>query len=490
MLRHRRKKKKMPMPDCAISRLSTLQRKLHRFGLSSHHARNTMRLKDRWIIINSWLHARQVIIRYHNARRRRAKRHPGAPTGEGDPELVCSVESKMTMDEISEMLHDDLAKLSIEHKRLNRRFVKNFKKRSLESLKILALNNNQCYRSKSRLRTVVQNLPKNLEELYLCWNGMDASICDALANRVAVLQNLATVRLCGNPIKSRGLASLLGGGCSSFQHISHLDLSDCDIGDDDAAHQLAEFLSNSKTSLKSLTLKMNGIGTEGAKIISKGLVTSQHLRALNLQCNEIDDDGVEALMTALSAEHSALEELDLSANAIRDIGATAIARSLHKTKLKRLFLNHNFIGDEGIEHIAKKALDGRAGANKLQELSACSNFIGDKSVTCLSDALRSNQTLHRLMLTGNKRIGRRSVSTFEKCLLVNKTLFSLEILEDTYDNHLVNEKLDFYLKRNFVFQHCIGNDLPIATLPLLVGRVERADALFSLVQLRPELFQY
>jgi Ran GTPase-activating protein (RanGAP) involved in mRNA processing and transport len=450
----------------------------------------------------NWQRTRKILIRCHPRGREKWLQNSSFAGGKHYHEVICSTkmgttlgdsscpkkatkESKMTITEICKTLNSNLTHLSIESRPLNRRFVKKFENCSMESLKTLSLNNNQLYRDKSSFRRLIQSLPKSLEELSLCWNGINESTSDTLARRMPSLKNVKKIRLCGNPLGGAGLGLLLEVG--SLHRISQVDLCDCDIGNDGAL-RLAQFLSKPCTSIQRLTLKMNSIGENGAKFLADGLARNQSLVTLHMHCNEIDDEGVEALMTSLSMGSSALEELSLCANLISDIGTKAIARNLHTTRLKRLYLNHNVIGDEGIEHLVH-ALDGSMKGNRLEELALCSNGLGNKSATALALALQSNQSLLILELSGNPRIDRRGVSNFVKCLQVNKTLSTMQILENTYENHLLNEKLDFYLKRNHLFRNCMGNmDIPKAAWPHLISGVQRADVLFLLLQERPELF--
>lgn len=453
---------------------------------------------------NRWQRMTQLLFRCHHRSRNQRHRHSSIEVGKKKDELIRSVkigttwdagssqkivahESKMTTKEICKMMNSSMTHLSIENHPLNRRFVKIFKNRSMIALKMLSLSNNQFFRDTNSLRRLIQSLPQSLEELSLCWNGIDASTAEILARRMLSLHNITTIHLCGNPLGGGGLGVLLRVG--NLHGISHVDLSDCDIGNDGAL-RLAQFLATPCASIRRLTLKMNGIRENGARFLAKGLARNQSLVTLHLHCNEINDNGVEALMSAFHVKGSALEELSLCANLIGDVGAKVIARSLCKTRLRRLSLNHNGIGDEGMAHLAQ-ALRGSVESTNLEELIVCNNDLGNQSMTALADVLKSNRRLQTLELSGNDRIDRRGVSSLAKSLVVNRTLTTLQVLEDTYENHLLNEKLKFYLKRNFVIQNCMGNkDIPAAAWPYLISGVERADILFFLLQERPELFQY
>ena len=80
---------------------------------------------------------------------------------------------------------------------------------------------------------------------------------------------------------------------------------------------------------------------EGAGVLSEYLHNvSSSLIYLNLDFNELGDDGVAVLMEAFSASRNVLEVLSLNGNEIESIGAKALVRT-DFPKLKRLSLDDN-----------------------------------------------------------------------------------------------------------------------------------------------------
>lgn len=395
-------------------------------------------------------------------------------------------EADVSLREICRTLNSFMTFLSIESRPLDRNFVKSFIDCSFPVLKRLSLNGNQFYRDKNSFRRLLLSLPESLEELSLNWNGIDEQSATVLAKRLPNLKNLVSLSLCGNVLGVRGLTVLLQEG--NLYQISHLDLSDCDIGDE-GAFKLSQFLSKSFSKVKNLVLKMNGIGRDGMNCLVDGLTTNQSLTTLHMQCNEIDDIGVHALMKSLSLGISNVEDLSLSANLISEIGAKEIASMLHKTKLKRLHLDHNFIGDEGAQHLAQ-ALNGNIQNQRLEELSLASNDLSNKSVNAIADALATNCTLNSLIVENNPRLDRRGASAFVQCLQTNRSLYKLKILEENYENHLLNGKIQLYLELNQLRHRYMGNvSISDAAWPHILAEMKQIDLMYFLLRGRPDLFE-
>lgn len=255
---------------------------------------------------------------------------------------------------------------------------------------------------------------------------------------------------------------------------------------------LAKYLSEPSAEIQTLNLKMNGIDARGARILAHGIAQNESLQVLQLDCNAIQQDGVNAILDAIiSNPKSALVELSICANLIGAQCVRVIGQKLHRTQLKTLRLNHNDLGDDGVELLlpALRKNDGinTVGSSCLEELHLCSNNLTNKSVLALSHTLQSNVYLQKLYLTGNPTITRRSVSTFVDILQgKNSTLKKVEILEDTYDNHLIHGKLDYFCQTNH-YSSIIGK-ITEPLWPDLLANVTCPDVVFFLLQRKPELF--
>jgi hypothetical protein len=129
----------------------------------------------------------------------------------------------------------------------------------------------------------------------------------------------------------------------------------------------------------------------------------------------------------------------------------------------------------------------------LEELSFDSCSICCEGLTAIVDALETNQTLKRLCLGNNDLpvLNRLFAPRFLRALQhSNMTLESLELLEDNYDNHLINDKLDFYLEANRCGRrHMCDLSIPITLWPEVLAKAKRPDPLYILFRERPDIFE-
>ena len=161
----------------------------------------------------------------------------------------------------------------------------------------------------------------------------------------------------------------------SFQHITKLDLSNNELGDE-GAKTLAS--SPHLKNLTTLQLWDNQIGAQGAQALAHA-AHLQRLTRLDLSLNEIGAQGAQAL--ARSTPLKNLTGLDLSVNTIGDEGAQALARSLQLHKLTSLHLSYNDIGPQGA-----KALASSPHLKRLTSLELSGNPIGEEGAKALASS--------------------------------------------------------------------------------------------------------
>eukprot|EP00435_Cladocopium_sp_Y103_P003927 s3762_g1.t1 len=137
------------------------------------------------------------------------------------------------------------------------------------------------------------------------------------------------------------------------------------------------------------------IGSPGAKVLAEALQTSETV-SLNLDDNDIEEDGGEALGTSLKSNGS-LQRLFLKANIVGDGGAEAFAAGLQgNSSLQWLLLEKNGIGVRGA-----KALGASLKYNRtLQRLVLRANSIGVLGAQAMAQHLEKNQSLQVLDLHG------------------------------------------------------------------------------------------
>eukprot|EP00943_MAST-04B_sp_MAST-4B-sp1_P003230 g3230.t1 len=122
--------------------------------------------------------------------------------------------------------------------------------------------------------------------------------------------------------------------------------------DAEFAQMIAEIKVN--TVVTELSLK-NCLGPKQAKIIAEMLMVNASLKKINLQSNNIGDEGASAIAKGIQEnKNCVLEELNLYRNKIKVEGAKSLAEMIKvNASLKNINLLRNEIGDEGASAIAK-----------------------------------------------------------------------------------------------------------------------------------------
>jgi uncharacterized protein (TIGR02996 family) len=185
------------------------------------------------------------------------------------------------------------------------------------------------------------------------------------------LRSLKSLPLKNNPIGDEGAVAL--GGWPCLRYLTDLDLTNCGIGPKGAAALAA---SPHLGRLVDLDLGGNRIHKEGARALA-GSERLEHLYRLDLGYNEIGDKGVTALARA---KHLArLRQLVLCSNEIGDAGAAALASAAHLDQLEELRLYNNEIGDAGVIALAASPI-----WQYHSQLDRRENRIGDRGAAALA----------------------------------------------------------------------------------------------------------
>ncbi len=167
-----------------------------------------------------------------------------------------------------------------------------------------------------------------------------------------IQSNPPTIRslwLAGPLLTSRSLIPLLERIISSPSKVVRLYMKNCDM--DDCTKAIAKALPRSKA-LEVLSLRSCSITAQGAATLARGLQQNTTLRRLNLDDNSIGDDGLMELASALP--HTSLTALSANGNGITDkaMGATGLS------KVDELHLKTNQITDRGALDFARTLMDG------------------------------------------------------------------------------------------------------------------------------------
>jgi NLR family CARD domain-containing protein 3 len=191
-----------------------------------------------------------------------------------------------------------------------------------------------------------------------------------------------------------------------------------------------------ESSLSLLDIRSNNITATGALSIQGLIVNSSNLKSLILSDNELGDIGVMAIARGLQhLPRGSLEKLDVNANNISSVGATALALMLRiNMSLSELNLSYNSIGDEGAVAIAAALQINKT----LRCLSLRRNGIGNIGVQKFAESLPLMSALKELILAKND-INQMGASALLRGLRSNVDLEYLNVEEKVSDSNVLRE---------------------------------------------------
>lgn len=163
-----------------------------------------------------------------------------------------------------------------------------------------------------------------------------------------------------------------------------------------------------------LRFKSNNITSTVASVLADALRNNTTLEQLSLWDNQVGDIGVIVLSDALRNNSSALKRLDLSQNGITDEGAEYLAQMLKINKiLIYLTLSNNEISNQGLQSLASALQNDN---NTLQRLSLTGNrLVDDSCVDSLINMFKKNQSLERLWIN-NCNLSKSGKDKLQKAL--------------------------------------------------------------------------
>ena len=203
-----------------------------------------------------------------------------------------------------------------------------------------------------------------------------------------------------------------------LQGVTYLNIEHNNIGDDGIAHLASALRAN--TTMKVLDISNNhGIAANGAKSLGRALSVNSSLQELNISRTSIGDEGVAHIANALQT-NTTLKVLHAKNCYISCKGAKSLGRALSiNSSLEMLNIS---IGDEGVAHIAN-ALQ-RNTTMKVLDVANCG--ISDKGAESLARALSVNSSLEELDISGTS-IGNEGVAHIANALQKNTTLKILDV---------------------------------------------------------------
>ena len=266
---------------------------------------------------------------------------------------------------------------------------------------------NYMYENKASDREVQMKLAKiGCNALVFRACNLSPLDCLALAHALKSVEGILCFDLSQNNLQSLArieIAKLLPGNQhdQGFCELKRLNLERDNITDEGVKH-ISTALRHTNCKVNSLNLGGNNITAEGVEHLCTALThTCCKLNRLDLRYNKITDAGLKHLFTALTHTDCKLNSLNLEENRITDAGLKHLSTALTDTncKLTSLNLYGNNITDEAVKHLSISFAHNNC---KLNSLNLGENKITDEAVKHLSTAfIHSNCKLYSLNLGGN-----------------------------------------------------------------------------------------
>jgi Leucine-rich repeat (LRR) protein len=213
----------------------------------------------------------------------------------------------------------------------------------MKSVKLLDLSDNQI-NDEALLELFESDILCGLEELFLQINFLTGKGLSKLAQSENLkLKNLKTLVLSDNRLSDSSLAEMLLS--SHFQNLESLD-----IGWNEAGNETAKSLGTTNTfpKLKKLEMERSYIDEDGFGEFIKGELADQ-LEELDLSANKIKDESIKILAEA--PKWKSLKTLRISQNRFGNEGAKALGESVTLSGLTRLYAGRNYFDAEGAQAI-------------------------------------------------------------------------------------------------------------------------------------------
>jgi len=202
------------------------------------------------------------------------------------------------------------------------------------------------------------------------------------------------------------------------------------------------------SSLKSLSIALNGLGTKGAAMLCRSLSRDETaIEELNLYGNAIGDEGLSCVLYAFGR----LKALDIGRNEITSAGVSRLTESaLVDLPLASLSLAENTVGETGCAAVAPLLASGKS----LARLSLSNCGVNDEGVKMLCLALQRNRVLFDVDLSANslKSVGITSVSDM---LGANLTLKAVNV---GWNNAVFSDEESAAMFSHAVRERLIGLD--------------------------------
>lgn len=210
--------------------------------------------------------------------------------------------------------------------------------------------------------------------------------------------------------------------------LTDLNISYNNIGDDGVTLLVTALMVAVPPTLRRIDLASNEITAKGAVLLANAVKATTSLTSLNLSRNPIGIDSVRELLSALKDECVAwLKDLTLMDLGMDSNEGILLADAIlsNGASLTKLDISSNALGDSGAVLVAKLLRKG----TPLQELNLFDNSIGDEGTTELCLALQHNTNLTFLGL-GCNHLGVDGAAQLSIMLSSNVCLTRLELADN------------------------------------------------------------
>lgn len=200
--------------------------------------------------------------------------------------------------------------------------------------------------------------------------------------------------------------------------ITHsLHLTDIDLGKNrfTACREIASALRGENCKLRRLNLESNQMDDEGVMELCAALANNTSLTCLKIGKNKFGRDGVESIATLL-ANNTTLTSVDMRSNSLGDEGAAIVADALTRNRsLQYLYLNRNGIANEGAEYLA-----GSLQQNKhLRTLDLQRNTFDDDGASKFAETLSDHNHSFTKLKIRNTSVSEEAKDELLDLLLMN-----------------------------------------------------------------------
>ncbi|CAH0562280.1 unnamed protein product [Brassicogethes aeneus] len=221
--------------------------------------------------------------------------------------------------------------------------------------------------------------------------------CNACGN-IEVLESISFKEITVNDSYMRPLIHTV----NRNKNITILKFDTC-LLDKLPSFYLVECLISNK-SIQELYIPSTGLYTKEADVLGRFLILNTYLKVLDISNNFIGDRGLEVLAKGLCKQDvfgCGLSVLVVFNNQITEKSGPCISNIIKTCKnLHTLNLGFNNLTDEVLIHIS----DGLPDTSSLEGLGLQSTLLTCKGIQVLAEALQKNSTLRKINLKGNKAI--------------------------------------------------------------------------------------